>query len=144
MLNSRPWWQLNHYISIQLWRLLSNNTNKWMWPRMCINTSKYGPFWSWDWGRGKWDWYLQRSVAGGREDRDERQLILWNTEREEQQEGDDISAQYKKTSNIEVIHIHKHTEDSLQLTELISGGKVRNSFRKSLFPLQTALKISLH
>ncbi len=39
----------------------------------------------------------------------------------------------KKNSKIEVIHIHKHTEDSLQLTELISGWKSEKFIQKKAF-----------
>ncbi len=70
-----------------------------MRPIMCINTSKYGQFWSWS-----WVFDVEGSEIGiysdpwrvGEKDRDERQLILWNMARK-QQEGDDISAQYEKT-----------------------------------------------
>lgn len=59
---------------------------------------------------------------------------------EKQQEGDDISAQYdKKNSKIEVIHIHKRTEYSLQLTELISGRKSEKFIQKKTLLLSRQL-----
>lgn len=63
--------------------------------------------------------FVFSAIRGGWEKETER----WKTANtvkycEKQQEGDDISAQYeKKNSKIEVIHIHKRTEYSLQLTE---------------------------
>lgn len=57
-----------------------------------------------------------------------------------------MSTQYEKTSKIDEIHIHKHTEYSLQLTELIRRWKVKKFIqkKKARFLVKTAIKMSLH